>query len=146
MVFGSILWTFLEYFFHRFILHPQGPLPEGMLRPHLIHHSFPKLKNKVALSFFSISVKVIAVFMLLSLVIPDLWVAFMFIGFILTVIAYDSIHYYCHFGPETNITWLKNLRINHLKHHYRDQNTNFGVTNNFWDKMFGTYDYKVKKV
>ena len=84
--------------------------------------------------------------MLFRLVLPDILVAFGFIGFMLTIIAYDSIHYYCHFGPETNIPWLKKMRINHLKHHYRDFNTNFGVTSNVWDKAFGTYDYKEKNV
>lgn len=72
---------------------------------------------------------------------PLLTVATIFVGFASTIIAYDSIHYYCHFGPETNISWLKTLRINHLKHHYRNKDKNFGVTTNFWDKCFGTFDY-----
>jgi sterol desaturase/sphingolipid hydroxylase (fatty acid hydroxylase superfamily) len=61
------------------------------------------------------------------------------------MIMYESIHYYCHFGPEIQIKWLKTLKINHLKHHYRNQSKNYGVTTNFWDKIFGTYEQPLKK-
>jgi sterol desaturase/sphingolipid hydroxylase (fatty acid hydroxylase superfamily) len=144
--FGCIFWTLLEYIFHRFILHPQGPMPDGKLSSHLTHHSFPNLKNKVALGFFENSLIIAAIALGLSFFLPLLCVALWCIGFILTLICYDAMHYYCHFGPEINIEWLKRLRINHLKHHYRDQQTNFGVTTNFWDKVFGTYDNKLKDI
>lgn len=64
------------------------------------------------------------------------------IGFIASLITYDSIHYYCHFGPETSMQWLKNLRIKHLKHHYRNPQANFGVTSSLWDIVFNTTDNK----
>ena len=61
-------------------------------------------------------------------------------GFIGGAIVYDSIHYYCHFGPELEVGWLKRLRVNHMKHHYRNSRSNFGVTTNLWDIVFGTYE------
>lgn len=70
----------------------------------------------------------------------------LFLGFMGTLICYDGIHYFCHFGPETEVGWLKTLRLNHLKHHYRSQQTNFGVTTNIWDKVFGTYDKTSKSL
>ena len=141
---GSIIWTMLEYYFHRFLLHTSGPLPDFTLGAHLIHHSFPNLKKKVALSYFLMSIRLFPIVYLLRFVSSDLPIALGLIGFTLAVISYDGIHYYCHFGPETSIGWLKNLRIHHLKHHYRNQNVNFGVTNTFWDKIFGTFDGRVK--
>ena len=61
-------------------------------------------------------------------------------GFIASMIVYDSLHYYCHFGPETEIKWLKAVRIKHQKHHYRTPQANFGVTTSLWDIIFGTFD------
>lgn len=72
-------------------------------------------------------------------------VGMLLLGFVGTLIAYDCIHYYCHFGPETEWPWLKTLRINHLKHHFRNQQANFGVTTNLWDKIFGTFDRTQKE-
>jgi len=141
---GSLTWTILEYYFHRFDLHSPSSISDGYINSHLIHHSFPNLKNKVALSWSTLTAKVFLIVIVLRLFMADLSVGMWYVGFMMTIIAYDSIHYYCHFGGETNIGWLKRLRINHLKHHYRDQQTNFGVTTNFWDKVFGTYDNKFK--
>lgn len=73
-------------------------------------------------------------------------ISLIYIGLIGAIIVYDSIHYYCHFGPEINIKWLKYLRINHLKHHYRDPTRYFGVTNTIWDEIFGTNEKSKQKI
>jgi sterol desaturase/sphingolipid hydroxylase (fatty acid hydroxylase superfamily) len=78
------------------------------------------------------------------MILSQLVASMFFIGLISFMVGYDAVHYYCHFGPELEIPWLKTLRINHLKHHYRNQKTNFGVTTNLWDKLLGTYDSKTK--
>jgi sterol desaturase/sphingolipid hydroxylase (fatty acid hydroxylase superfamily) len=87
----------------------------------------------------------LAVFIAISFVFSKLVAATFFAGFLTAMIAYDCIHYYCHFGPELEIQWLKKRRINHLKHHYRNQSKNYGVTTNIWDKVFGTYECDTKK-
>ena len=110
----------------------------GDIRGHLIHHSFPNHHKKVAISIIPFSIKLILIALAYSLFLDPLCIGLIFVGFLATVIFYDSIHYYCHYGPELNIRWLKYLRINHLKHHYRDQSRFFGVTNTFWDLVFGT--------
>lgn len=46
---GLLLWTAVEYYFHRIVLHL--PLKAGMmLNAHYIHHAFPNIPNKLALS------------------------------------------------------------------------------------------------
>lgn len=143
---GCLTWTLIEYYYHRFKLHYPENISDGHISAHLIHHSFPNLKNKVALSWFSMSVEVLLIAGALRLLLSGVSVGMWYLGFMGTIVTYDSIHYYCHFGPETTLGWLKRLRINHLKHHYRDQQTNFGVTTNFWDRVFGTYDNKLKEL
>jgi sterol desaturase/sphingolipid hydroxylase (fatty acid hydroxylase superfamily) len=140
---GAIVWTMIEYYFHRIILHIDV-LKVNKLGGHLLHHSFPNLNNKVALSVLGTSAEIAVTAIVLFYLFDALPISMFFIGFIGTLVNYDSIHYYCHFGPQIDIGWLKTLRIHHLKHHYRDQATNFGVTNIFWDWVFGTEENKLK--
>lgn len=46
---GILTWTMLEYYFHRIGLHEDFN-NLNHLNGHYIHHSFPNLKNKLALS------------------------------------------------------------------------------------------------
>jgi len=96
------------------------------------------------MDIFQTSIKLAVIALVLLCFLDRLTVAIIFIGLIGTLVNYDSIHYYCHFGPQISIGWLKTLRINHLKHHYRDQTKYFGVTNIFWDSVFGTGENKLK--
>jgi len=34
---------------------------------------------------------------------------------------------------------MKNIKRLHLAHHFHDESGNFGITNFFWDRVFGTY-------
>ena len=135
-------WTGVEYIFHRFLLHPDK-LTDGVLRAHLIHHSFPNLDKKVALGIGFLTFRLAIAVFLLSFLIDYLVLSMMLMGFLFSIVCYDSIHYYCHFGPQLNISWLNSLRINHLKHHYRCPNKNFGVTSPLWDYICGTYSKKI---
>lgn len=63
---------------------------------------------------------------------------FMVVGMLFCVIAYDCLHYFFHFGWEPQSKIISNLKRNHLKHHYKNTNTGFGVTNTLWDKVLGT--------
>ena len=106
----------------------------------MIHHAFPNLKYKVALAFYDKTYKIILLAFLGNFFIDKLSIALFFAGFIITMSLYDQIHYYCHFGPNLNIPWLKRLKLQHLKHHYRDNTRFFGVTSPIWDIAFGTYE------
>lgn len=96
------------------------------------------MKNKVALDPALLTRDFLLIAFFLSYVFSYLQVSLFFVGLLSSIIFYDSIHYYCHFGPDINIGWLKNLRINHLKHHYKNQDKYFGVTNTIWDDICGT--------
>jgi hypothetical protein len=48
---GMFIWTMIEYYFHRVLLHT--PVESGkIINPHYVHHAFPNLPNKLALSIF----------------------------------------------------------------------------------------------
>ena len=51
-------------------------------------------------------------------------------------LVYDLLHYYYHFGGEPPFDFLKRLKVNHLKHHYKDYSKGFGVSTTIWDTFF----------
>ena len=61
---GMFIWTFTEYYYHRFLLHPEK-LPEGVFFPHLVHHAFPNLKNRIAQPFMSNNITLTVIFITL---------------------------------------------------------------------------------
>jgi 4-hydroxysphinganine ceramide fatty acyl 2-hydroxylase len=59
-----------------------------------------------------------------------------FCGGIIGYISYDLTHYFLH---HQNLPfWYKDLKKNHLEHHFLDYELGFGVTTKFWDRVFGT--------
>jgi len=105
---------------------------------HLLHHSFPNMKNKLAISVHKILLYFIVFYAFYSLFLSQVQIIILLSGLLISITFYDIVHYWCHFGYQTNIAWINHLRRNHLKHHYRDQNKGFGVTSTIWDKVFGT--------
>lgn len=69
------------------------------MKDHLIHHAFPNLRYKLALSSFDKIYKSIIFAYLYSFVLSYLEIAILLTGFLLAMSLYDQIHYYCHFGP-----------------------------------------------
>jgi dihydroceramide fatty acyl 2-hydroxylase len=103
-----------------------------------MHHAFPNMKGRIALTVHKILIYLVAFYLGYSLLFSKVNVMAICLGTLIGLTLYDIAHYYCHFGPETSINWINNLKRNHLKHHYRDQNRGFGVTSTFWDQIFGT--------
>lgn len=135
---GIIVWTMLEYYFHRIKLHM--PIVSGMtLHSHYLHHAFPNHKQKLALSIVkNMIIEAILFSITWILGIDPLDSVHFFLGLHMMLTLYDILHYYFHFGPELDFPILKQLKRSHLKHHFRDSNRGFGVTNTFWDWVFGT--------
>ena len=130
-------WTFLEYYFHRFRLH-YPIMPVQQLRGHMLHHAFPNLPDNVALSpgYGVIRIALVTAFYLLFL--DQLSTAMVMAGLIGSMALYDAVHYYCHFGPEIDLWLFRFFRKQHHKHHFRNQDRDFGVTSPLWDWILGT--------
>lgn len=133
------MWTLTEYFYHRFSAHhkidKKGDYPD-----HMIHHAFPNLPNRIVISFWADGLILILIFGATRCVFEYMSALMFMMGYMSYMVLYDVLHYSCHFAPETNIRWLKRLRIKHQKHHFRNPNANFGVTTSLWDSLFATDD------
>jgi len=137
---GWLMWTLAEYLLHRYLFHHVGETPEGKFRAfmmHGYHHEFPDDRWRLVappLMSWPLGVVIIGSYYLL---VGAHW-APVAAGTAFGYVAYDWTHYYTHhFQPRHRLG--KWLRRHHLSHHYKDGETNFGISTPLWDFVFGTY-------
>jgi len=138
---GILLWSFVEYALHRFLFHWKPRTPGQKLfwfMLHGYHHEFPDDKMRLVappLMFFVLGLAVGSVYFLVFGV--ELW-AQVFAGTAVGYVGYDWIHYYTHhFHPRGGPG--KWLRTYHLRHHFQDEGSRYGISSPLCDLLFGSY-------
>lgn len=136
---GIVAWTFLEYVMHRFIFHAMEHtryFHKTYQYIHGFHHEHPKDPKHL---FMPIPVGLgLLLFFLLIFSLLLGWYAMSFVPGLLTgYLIYTLGHYSMHrYAPP--FEWLKPVWRHHQLHHYRTPERAFGVSNRFWDRVFGT--------
>lgn len=154
-------WTWMEYFQHRFVLHkelnldPNEPWSEaagernaGIFQRHVHHHVFMNQKFRIVLDMKSYCLyngTLLPIFIYLGgPVMAFNGAAGMVIGSLL----YDFMHMAYHF-PEKygnfEWSWFQKMKSAHMRHHFRDNSREFGVTTEFWDIVHGTTKRDIKE-
>lgn len=136
---GVLLWTAVEYVIHRFAFHIEPKTVTGKrlhFLVHGVHHDYPRDSTRLVMPLL-VSVPLAAAFFFLFqfIVSPHHWA--LFAGFVAGYVAYDSIHYATHHWPMTNKVG-RFLKEYHMKHHYVESSTAYGVSNPLWDYVFNT--------
>jgi sterol desaturase/sphingolipid hydroxylase (fatty acid hydroxylase superfamily) len=139
VIFGLLIWTFVEYTMHRWVFHYQPTSRWGKQLHflfHGVHHDYPKDASRLvmppvvsiplALSFFGLFLLVF------GQVAPPA-----FAGFLLGYLFYDMVHYATHHFSMKGGVWLW-LKKYHMRHHYDDDHSGYGVSSPLWDYVFGT--------
>ena len=128
---GLFAFSFLEYFFHRWMFHTHVPLFE---QGHHLHHEQPLGYD--ALPFFLPAVVLLALSGLLMVLMPTgfalLLAGSITFGYIIYGVAHFIIHHVRFKQP-----WLRRWAGAHHVHHYHPD-TNFGVTTPLWDVLLRT--------
>lgn len=139
---GVFLWTLMEYILHRFVFHIDENLPDNQYAIllhyllHGIHHAFPMDRYRLVLPpilgiILIMIIKYSYIFLFDEFSLP--FEAGTLFGYVL----YDMTHYFIH-----HITfsggYYKFLKKYHVLHHYKNPSLGFGVSQHFWDKVFGT--------
>ncbi len=142
---GFFTWTFFEYVMHRFLYHDFKDASFNNKFNYLfhgIHHEYPSDKSRVVLPVVP-SLAFAAIFFGLFYLIMGKY-AFVFgAGFLIGYICYMTIHYAVHnFPPPKRFSFWWNF---HNIHHYQQHDRAFGVTNPFWDMLFGTTPERNRK-
>ncbi len=137
---GLFLWTLVEYLFHRFIFHyyPKNAFGRKLhFLMHGVHHAYPNDSMRLVMPP-AMSIPLATSFYFIWLLVFGDLVAPIFAGFILGYLTYDMMHYATHHAKFIKGNWFVNIKNHHMKHHYQDPDHGFGVSSNFWDKIFRT--------
>ena len=129
---GLIAWSLAEYWVHRYFYH-EVPILRDL---HEKHHAEPE-----ALIGGPPLLMIVIIFTLawLPLIFVSGPVAQGFtIGVLVGYMAYMLVHHAVHHWHSAPGSLLYALRHHHARHHYRDDDRNFGIITPFWDGVFGT--------
>jgi len=136
---GVLLWTLFEYWVHRLVFHYQARTTWGQWVTYLLHgahHDYPCNSTRLVTPLSASVPLAVLFFLLFRLVLAPYHLA-VFTGFLTAYLAYDEIHYAIHYWPMRSRLghWIKR---HHLRHHFTDSETGFGVSSPLWDCVFGT--------
>lgn len=134
IVVGFLTWTFYEYLIHRFLSH-HGP--KWFIDQHDDHHRLPKqfLGNKPWMTALAASGLWCLIYLSFGIDIASAYTSGTLIGYLI----FSAIHVNVHHGdPATFNRVMAYLYRHHVAHH-RGGKSNFGVTVDWWDRLFGTH-------
>ncbi|WP_284315964.1 sterol desaturase family protein [Labrys miyagiensis] len=132
-VFGCMVWTLVEYIIHRWVYHAV-PVFDKL---HDAHHQEPRGMIG-APSFLSVGLFFL-VFYLPFYFVSHAFAGGFFSGILGGYLAYMLVHHASHHWAPKPGSLLYRLRVNHMVHHYRGDEGNYGVVTSFWDHVFATY-------
>ena len=136
---GVMCWSLLEYVIHRRIFHyePKSRIGKQFhFIMHGVHHDYPNDAKRLVMPPV-ISIPLAIIFYLVFAFLfgnaaPAIWA-----GLVAGYVCYDSIHYAIHHFPMKSGI-LNRLKQHHLRHHFHDDHSGFGVSSPLWDYVFRT--------
>lgn len=143
---GVIIWTLFEYAFHRWAFHyePKSDIGKRIhFLVHGIHHDYPRDSTRLVMPLL-VSAPLALLFYFLFQWAFGVYHFTTFSGFIIGYVAYDSIHYATH-HMKMKGKLGRYLKEYHLRHHYNDNHTAYGVSNPMWDYVFSTVPPHIKE-
>jgi sterol desaturase/sphingolipid hydroxylase (fatty acid hydroxylase superfamily) len=137
---GYAFWTLSEYWIHRAIFHfePEGGWGARMhWMVHGVHHDHPNDPLRLVMPP-AVSIPLSAAFYLLFVLVVGASAApAVAAGFLAGYLIYDMLHYHVHHHrPKTRVGRV--LRELHMRHHFQDDKTGYGISAPYWDRVFGT--------
>ena len=139
VVAGVLIWSFVEYTMHRFVFHYQPKSLWGKrlhFLVHGVHHDYPNDASRLVMPPLISVPLAIAFYTLFHFAFGRVAPA-VFAGLLLGYLFYDMLHYATHHLPMRRGIWLF-LKRYHLRHHFQDDHTGYGVSSPIWDHVFQT--------
>lgn len=153
---STLVYPLVWYVLHRWVLHSRwmfkvAPLASTWKRIHYDHHQDPN-HLEVLFGALHTTVPTIALATIpIGYGLGSFWDA----GFggacaafatgLLTTCFYEFCHCIQHLSYKPKNKWLVEMKKRHMEHHFHDEDGNFGITNFFWDKLFGTYYHRSQR-
>ena len=137
---GYVAWTLAEYWLHRVVFHfePRHRLAARLhWMLHGVHHDHPNDPRRLVMPP-SASLPLGAMFVVLfELLLPTGSACAVSAGFFTGYLGYDMTHFYVHHAKARTRVGRR-LRELHMRHHFQDDHTGYGVSAPWWDRVFGT--------
>ena len=137
---GYLFWTLAEYWLHRALFHLEPADGVGARLHwliHGVHHDHPRDRDRLVMPPAASVPLALTFFGLFVLVLGSTPAIPVTAGFLAGYLAYDLTHYQLHHGrPRTRLG--RRLRELHMRHHFEDDASGFGVSVTWWDRVFGT--------
>ena len=146
-----LLYPLVWYVLHRWVLHSRWMFKVPALaatwkRIHYDHHQDP---NRLEILFGALHTTLPTIFLAtapIGYAIGGLGgAAAGFAAGLLTTCAYEFCHCIQHLAYTPKHPLLVKMKQRHMAHHFHDESGNFGITNFFWDRLFGTSYAKVSE-
>lgn len=128
---GLLIFTLIEYCFHRWLFHGSVPLMEP---GHRKHHENPLGYD--SLPFFLPPILVLILLALFALIMPTSYALLLAGGLATGYATYGLSHLAIHVTRFRRPLIKRWAAIHYIHHHHPDKN--FGVTTPLWDIVFGT--------
>lgn len=136
-------WTFAEYILHRYLFHwinDNAYVKRFHFIMHGSHHLHPRDTERLLMPPVPGLIMATVLFGLFYLVFTIFGISIytwaFFPGFFLGYLLYSFLHRATHVSKPPKR--FKSLWRHHSLHHYKYPDKAFGVSNTFWDKVFGT--------
>ena len=141
--FALLFWTLAEYLLHRYLFHWISE-NKYIQRFHFImhgsHHLYPRDSERLLMppvpGILMASLLFLIFYFIFSLLNTAIYTWAFFPGFFLGYLLYSFLHRATHVVKPPKR--FKYLWKHHSLHHYKYPNRAFGVSNTFWDRIFGT--------
>jgi sterol desaturase/sphingolipid hydroxylase (fatty acid hydroxylase superfamily) len=142
---ASVAFPFGWYLSHRFILHGRFLYKSAFTsvtwkRIHFDHHQDP---NDLRILFGALHTTLPTI---AGVITPLGWLiggrsgAVAALGWAMVITCfYEFCHCVQHLNYTPSFKFLKDIKRLHLSHHFHNEQGNYGITNYFWDRLFGTY-------
>merc|ERR1712008_662655 len=105
---------------------------------HLHHHVFMNQWHRTTIQVKSLPKYVVAIFVVLRCLLPFTQSCMTLAGVIVGSLLYDGMHLAFHHAHDINFWWFQKMKAAHMRHHFRDNSCEFGVTSPLFDGVFGT--------
>lgn len=141
-LFGNLFWTFIEYFMHRFLFHIDDYLPDHQFALllhfllHGIHHYLPMDRLRLVMPPILFAALSGPFLKLAHALFPAPYANGIIAGSYAMYICYDCMHYALHHTKMPQ--YMKQMKVYHLQHHWKNYELGFGVTSKLWDVILGT--------
>ncbi|XHS03151.1 hypothetical protein ACFB49_47750 [Sphingomonas sp. DBB INV C78] len=142
---ASMIYPLVWYCLHRWVLHSKWMWKSKLLAPtwkriHYDHHQDP---NHLEVLFGG-----------LHTTLPTIVLATVPVGYaigefggaaaalatgLITTCVYEFFHCIQHLAYKPKNKWVASIKQRHMQHHFHNENGNYGITNYFWDRLFGTF-------